>query len=145
MMLIALVAMAKKKSYVWQQTLGGSKAVEWLKPGMQVVAEKLTFGLGTDLIDLGFNIQDWNLEKNCVLIWYKGGVMPLLCASQSVVNFFGEVANEWLEKGSAKSVVSKDNTDTIGRPDEAKEFLYKLDRGAGQFDPYFVEVEEVQD
>jgi hypothetical protein len=142
---LVLVLAASKKSYVFQQTLLGSNAVEWLKPGVEVIAEKMTFGLGTALFDLGWNIQEWNLEKNCVLIFHKGGMMPLLVSSRDVVNFFAVVANAWLD--AEAEVISQgkneDQTDTIGRPDGVKELLYKIDRGEGKFDPYYVVVDEV--
>lgn len=136
--IFAIVLMAKKKEYAWQATLGGQKAVDWLKPGTEVVPTLLEFGLGEKFLEKGYNIQDWNLTKDCLLI-HQEGLIPVLVSSPGVLAYYSHVANSWLE---AKSTVTSDGgTDAIGRPDTADPVSYKIDKGPGQFDPYFVVVE----
>lgn len=131
----------KKGGFAWQRTLGGLKAVQWLKPGIEFTPIKLEFGLGEALAKQGFAVSEWNLEKECVVLHEEGAVMPLLIGSRAIANYFGEVAKGWEEAGADGS--TQNDIDTITLPKELQRFIYKFDRGDGQFDPYFVVADEV--
>ena len=133
----------KKEGFAWQRTLGGLKAIQWLKPGMEFTPVKLEFGLGENLAKQGYAISEWNLEKECVVLHEEATTtMPLLIGSRGLLNFFGEIAKEWEELGSSGSTLNEIDTITIGH---AAKFVYKFDRGEGQFDPYFVVADEVRE
>jgi len=144
-MIAMLLGMAKtkKEGFFWQQTLSGSKAVQWLKPGIEYTPVKMSFGLGNILQKDGYAVGEWDIEKNCVLLHEAEGVMPLLVSSRGLVNYFMEVATGWHQAGAEPCELN--GIDIITRPAEATEYMYKFDRGQGQFDPYFVMADEVRD
>lgn len=142
-----LLGMVKKNDeggFAWQRTLGGMKAIQWLKPGIEFTPVKLEFGIGNKLAEFGYAISDWNLEKECVILHEESGtVMPLLVGSRGLINYFGEIAKGWEESGASGSTLN--GIDTIALPKKAKRFVYQFDRGDGQFDPYFVVADEVRE
>lgn len=149
MMAIAglLLSMVKKNGknggFAWQRTLGGQRAIQWLKPGIEFTPVKLEFGIGEQLAAAGYAISEWNLEKDCVILHEEGAVMPLLIGSRSLINYFGEVAKGWEEAGAEGS--TQNDIDTITLPDKSQRFVYQFDRGDGQFDPYYVVADEVRE
>jgi len=131
----------KKEGFAWQRTLGGLKAIQWLKPGIQFIPIKLEFALGNSLAAAGYAISEWNLEKECVVLHEEGAVMPLLIGSNSMTCYFAEVAKGWEDAGAVG--ITMNDIDTITLPKKSKRFAYKFDRGEGQFDPYFVVADDV--
>ena len=135
-LVFGMVKKNEKEGFKWQQTLGGLKAIQWLKPGIEFTPIKLEFGLGSALAGIGYSVSEWNLEKDCVVLHEKGGAMPLMIGSRAILNYFGDIAKGWEACGSVG--VSNDNVDEIVLAEGEMTFTYTFDRGEGQFDPYTV-------
>lgn len=141
---LLLVGLAKKKESVFGQlTLTGSMALDWLKPGTKIQAQKIMFGVINSFLE--YDMPDWAKERNeqVVVVQPVGPGNPLLITQNGVMKSLEAQCVIWESEGANCTVEQTDGAPRhVIAFDESVQIEFKRDLKAGKFAPYEVKIKQ---
>lgn len=148
MMMIGLLILglaAKKKPVFGQLTLTGEMALDWLKPGSEIVPGKIMIGKVGAFPE--YNVPEWAHERStdiAVLVHANEVLNPLLVTQKSVLRALEIRCCEWELEGAHCSIEKAGSAQraVLELAEASVKLVFNRDEAAGKFAPYTMEVSE---
>ena len=133
--LYCVLAAKKKKPVFGQLTLSGQMAVNYLKPGMEVTARKITF-FNPQLMTEDWNLPEWVMHKTVIALIFPLSEWenPIMVNQASVLKWLESQCVDWESKGATVSSTSVESI--IEFDTNHPEMAFNRDEKAGKFAPY---------
>jgi len=144
MVLLSLLMAGKKKPVFGQLTLTGEMALDWLKDGSEVIAQRILFGPIGAFPE--WNVPEWAQDRCKVIavIEHADGYSPALLVSQGgVLKTLERHCVDWEEQGAKAYIEGKGAAarSVIEFEENQPNLSFSRDSSKGKFAPYEVKIE----
>lgn len=146
MSVILLFLAAKKKPVFGQMTLGGEKALDWLKSGLEIEVSKIEIGYPAAF--KGWNLPEWAHDRVFIGILHPSleaendWKNPVLITQGSVLKWLESKCQEWEEEGATTTTAEAGKIGILEFNENLPTMCFNRDPKAGQFAPYLCAIKE---
>jgi len=144
MAMLSLLMAAKKKPVFGQLTLTGEMALDWLKDGSEIIAQKIMFGPIGAFPE--YNVPEWAQDRCSVIaiMEHADGFSNAMLVSQGgVLKTLERLCVDWEAQGAKAYVEGKAHSarSVIEFEENQPKITFTRDESKGKFAPYEVKIE----